>query len=111
MTPEILAPRFSFPPAFYPSDIYATFLAPGFEHTFGTHDYIHTFGTQVREHFWRPYKETFLAPMLGHIFGTHVRTHFWHPYIDTVEPRNSELQFSGKPRNSEQFSNDQLFIK
>ena len=29
----------------------------------------------------------------------------------TVEPRNSELQFSGKPRNSGQFSNDQLFIK
>ena len=30
---------------------------------------------------------------------------------NTVDLRNSELQFSGKPRNSGQFSNDQLFIK
>ena len=35
----------------------------------------------------------------------------WHFFINTVEPRNSDLQFSGKPRNSKQFSNDQLFIK
>ena len=39
------------------------------------------------------------------------RNDLWDIKITTVEPRNSELQFSGKTRNSGQFSNDQLFIK
>ena len=32
-------------------------------------------------------------------------------FLSKVEPRKSDLQFSGKPRNSAQFLNDHIFIR